>query len=101
MARKKQYEEKQQHGTAELPVGLHKMSYPAGTDVIFYLHWHQEFEMLMVTEGEINFEIEDRRYLLREGDGVFINSNLLHSARAVDGKPCSFFAIDFHYQFLH
>lgn len=34
MARKKQYEEKQQHGTVELPVGLHKMSYPAGTDAI-------------------------------------------------------------------
>ena len=101
MARKKQYEEKQQHGTVELPVGLHKMSYPAGTDAIFYLHWHQEFEILMVTEGEINFEIEERKYLLQEGDGVFINSNLLHSARAVDGKPCSFFAIDFHYQFLH
>lgn len=101
MAKKKQYEEKQQHGTVELPVGLHKMSYPAGTDVIFYLHWHQEFEMLMVTEGEIDFEIEDRKYLLHEGEGVFINSNLLHSARAVDGKPCSFFAVDFHYQFLH
>ena len=89
MARKKQYEEKQQHGTVELPVGLHKMSYPAGTDAIFYLHWHQEFEILMVTEGEINFEIEERKYLLQEGDGVFINSNLLHSARAVDGKPCN------------
>ena len=101
MAKKKQYEEKQQHGTVELPVGLHKMSYPAGTDVIFYLHWHQEFEMLMVTEGEIDFEIEDRKYLLHEGEGVFINSNLLHSARTVDGKPCSFFAVDFHYQFLH
>ncbi|MBO5483990.1 MAG: helix-turn-helix transcriptional regulator [Lachnospiraceae bacterium] len=101
MAKKKEYEEKQQHGTAELPVGLHKMSYPAGTDVIFYLHWHQEFEILVVTEGQIEFAIEDRQYLLQEGEGVFINSNLLHSAKAVGGKPCSFFAVDFHYQFLH
>ena len=101
MAKKKKYEEKQQHGTVEMPVGLHKMSYPAGTDVIFYLHWHQEFEILVVTEGQISFVIEDREYLLEEGEGVFINSNLLHSARAVEGKPCSFFAVDFHYQFLH
>lgn len=101
MAKKKEYEEKQQHGTAELPVGLHKMQYPAGTDVIFYLHWHQEFEILIVTEGQMEFEIEDRKYILREGEAVFINSNLLHSARTIQGKPCAFFAVDFHYQFLH
>lgn len=101
MAKKKEYEEKQRHGTVELPVGLHKLSYPEGTDVIFYLHWHQEFEILMVTEGQIWFVIEDREYLLEQGEGVFINSNLLHSARAVEGKPCSFFAVDFHYQLLH
>lgn len=101
MAKKKQYEEKQQHGTAELPVALHIMTYPAGTDVIFYLHWHQEFEILMVTEGEILFVIEEREYLLHTGEAVFINSNLLHSARAVEGRPCSFFAVDFHYQLLH
>lgn len=101
MAKKKEYEEKQQHGTAELPAALHRMSYPAGTDVIFYLHWHQEFEILMVTEGEMMFVIEDREYRLGQGEGVFINSNLLHSARAIQGKPCSFFAVDFHYQLLH
>lgn len=101
VSKKKEYEEKQRHGTVDLPVGLHKMSYPEGTDAIFYLHWHQEFEVLMVTEGEMYFVIEDREYLLQKGEGVFINSNLLHSARAVQGRPCSFFAVDFHYQFLH
>lgn len=98
---KKEYEEKQQHGTVELPVGLHKMTYPAGTDVIFYLHWHQEFEILVVTEGQMEFVIEDRQYFLQEGEGVFINSNLLHSAKTIEEKPCSFIAVDFHYQFLH
>lgn len=101
MPKKKEYEEKQRHGTAEVPVGLHKMSYPEGTDAIFYLHWHQEFELLVVTEGQIVFTIEDREYLLHTGEGVFINSNYLHSARTVDGRPCSFFAVDFSYQFLH
>ena len=41
MGHKKEYEEKQRHGTVELPLGLHKMEYPEGTDAIFYLHWHQ------------------------------------------------------------
>lgn len=32
---KKEFEEKRRHGTVELPVGLHKVEYPEGTDVIF------------------------------------------------------------------
>lgn len=100
MERKKAYEEKQRHGTVELPVGLHKLQYPEGTDVIFYLHWHQEFEFLVLTKGEILFTIEDKEYLLQEGDCVFINSNLLHSARSVQGKACSFFAVVFSYEAL-
>lgn len=100
MGNKKLYEEKQRHGTVEFPVGLHKMEYPEGTNAIFYLHWHQEFEFLVLTKGEIIFTIEDREYTLQPGDSVFINSNLLHSARTVGGQACSFFAVDFSYEAL-
>ena len=48
MSRKKEYEEKEKHGTAQFPVGLHKLEYPADTDVMFYVHWHQEFEFLVL-----------------------------------------------------
>lgn len=100
MESKREYEEKQRHGTVELPVGLHKVEYPEGTDVIFYLHWHQEFEFLVLTKGRIEFTIEERKYELGVGDCVFINSNLLHSARTVDGHACSFFAVVFSYEAL-
>ena len=36
MSRKKEYEEKEKHGTAQFPVGLQKLEYPADTDVMFY-----------------------------------------------------------------
>lgn len=97
---KKEFEEKRRHGTVELPVGLHKVEYPEGTDVIFYLHWHREFEFLVLTKGNIIFTIEEREYELHVGDCVFVNSNLLHSAKTVDGRACSFFAIVFSYEVL-
>ena len=97
MGSKREFEEKQRHGTVALPVGLHKLEYPKGTDVIFYLHWHQEFEFLVLTKGQIIFTIEDREYTLQKGDCVFINSNLLHSAKTVNGMACSFFAVVFSY----
>ena len=101
MSRKKEYEEKEKHGTAQFPVGLHKLTYPADTDMIFYLHWHQEFEFLVVTKGKILFTIEDREYIMKPGDMVFINSNYLHTAKNICGDVCSFFAVDFSYQVLN
>lgn len=97
MGNTKSYEEKQRHGTAEFPVGLHKLEYPEGTDVIFYLHLHQEFEFLVLTKGAISFTIEEREYELHEGDCVFINAEFLHSAKSIGQKACSFFAVDFSY----
>ena len=101
MSRKKEYEEKEKHGTAQFPVGLHKLEYPADTDVMFYVHWHQEFEFLVLTEGKVLFTIEDRKYVMNPGDIVFINSNYLHMAKYICGGVCSFYAIDFSYHVLN
>lgn len=101
MSRKKEYEEKETHGTAQFPVGLHKLEYPADTDVMFYVHWHQEFEFLVLTEGKVLFTIEDRKYVMNPGDIVFINSNYLHMAKNICGGVCSFYAIDFSYHVLN
>ena len=101
MSRKKEYEEKEKHGTAQFPVGLHKLEYPADTDVMFYVHWHQEFEFLVLTEGKVLFTIEDRKYVMNPGDIVFINSNYLHMAKNICGGVCSFYAIDFSFHVLN
>lgn len=100
MKQHRNYEEKIKHGTAELPIAIHKLTYPKGTDMIFYLHWHREFEILLITEGNVLFTIEQQEYLLNAGDFVFINSNFYHSAKSVDNEKCSFIAIDFSYQLL-
>jgi AraC family transcriptional regulator, melibiose operon regulatory protein len=100
MKQHRNLEEKMKHGTAELPIALHKLTYPRGTDMLFYLHWHKEFEILVITEGTVLFTIEQQEYLLTPGDFVFINSNYYHSARAASGEQCSFYALDFSYQLL-
>lgn len=100
MFQKDFYEERQLHRTAELPIALHQLKYPEGTEILFYLHWHKEFEFFVVTQGFIELTIEDRTYLLKPGDCAFINSNLYHSGKSVNGDGCTFFALDFFYGFL-
>ena len=85
MGHKKEYEEKQRHGTVELPLGLHKMEYPEGTDAIFYLHWHQEFEFFVVTKGSMLFRVDEREYMLRKGDGISLLGILQHHDDRVRG----------------
>lgn len=100
MIKQKVYEEKIPHGTAEIPIALHKLAYKEGTDIVFYLHWHRELEILVLTDGLVEVQVEEQIYVLHKGEAIFINSNMYHSARSLDGKGCSFYALVFSYEFL-
>lgn len=88
--------EKAVHGTPLLPVAIHHLSYPAHTDNFFYLHWHDEFEMIVVLEGAIVYTIEEQEYCLQAGEGLFVPSNSLHAARSHNGQPCEACVVLFH-----
>ena len=61
MGHKKEYEEKQRHGTVELPLGLHKMEYPEGTDAIFYLQMCIRDRYLYVNFESVQFTSATKR----------------------------------------
>jgi len=97
---KRPLEEKVSHGTALLPVSIYNSYCQKGTEIIFYLHWHREFEFFVVMKGTILFTVEDREHQVKCGEGIFVNSNLLHSAKSKDGEECEFLAIVFSGIFL-
>lgn len=41
-------------------------------------HWHTEFEFGYVLEGEILYKTNHHEYILKKGDGIFINSEVPH-----------------------
>ena len=51
-------------------------------------HWHEDVEVIFVTYGIVIININGEHCSLREGEGVFINSNSLHSARAASESGC-------------
>lgn len=97
----KHYEETTSHGTAVVPLAIHKLQYPAGTDSVFYLHWHREIELFVLTKGRLEIQVDDNTYILEEGEGIFINSGVYHSAKALELDGCSFFAVVFSHEFLN
>lgn len=49
------------------------------------LHWHPEFELYYVKEGSVEVRVAKDTLILQEGEGMFINSNVLHGFRQVSG----------------
>lgn len=46
-------------------------------------HWHEEIQFAIVKEGIVEFFFLDKSFKLSRGDGVFINSNILHQMKPV------------------
>ncbi len=49
------------------------------------IHWHDEFEVLYVESGTLLADVAGHTYALNEGDGLFVNSGVLMSARSREG----------------
>ncbi len=42
------------------------------------LHWHEELQFTLVTDGKMIMQVNGEDYPLKEGEMIFINRNLLH-----------------------
>lgn len=60
------------------------------------LHWHEELEAGIVTQGCAVLSIGNEKHLLRTGEGFFINSGVLHDAYALEDSPCVIHSMVFH-----
>ncbi len=80
------------HITDSAPYSIHYTQVAAETEPALYLHWHKELEFLLLTEGTLSFQIEDRSFLLHAGDAVFIPPEALHSAKNAGNTAVAFYA---------
>lgn len=70
---------------------LHYGIYAQESEPQFYgdilWHWHDEFEFGVVTRGSLIYKTNQHEYALNEGDGVFINSGVLHYLQLLVPAP--------------
>ena len=64
-------------------------------------HWHDEIEVAYVHEGELTVHINDLRYTLHKGEGIFINTGVLHSYSARNSIKAVFPNILFMPSFIY
>lgn len=89
------------HGNYAFPVGINVEAIEAYEQGAFLWHWHPEIELTCVISGEIEYHVNDKKYILTEGEGMFGNSNTLHAGYMKDGQECTYLSVTFHPRFLY
>lgn len=91
--------EKRTHGTAMFPLHIYTQEDSLGKYNLS-VHWHEEIELIYVEKGEILFHIDMNTIKVSAGQFIFINSEQLHGANAIDNIPSTHHAIVFDLNIL-
>lgn len=87
-------QELQPHGTLNFPCSGYCSEHTDRSEDIILWHWHEELELIYIHSGQMKLLVPGKTYLLREGEVLFINSNILHYAIAE--KHCELHSLVFH-----
>ncbi len=59
-------------------------------------HWHDDIELLVVTQGEIDYNINGEVIHLLQGEGVLVNSRQFHFGFSDERQNCEYICFLFH-----
>ena len=84
-----------EHGSALFPIACYADDLSLETVA---WHWHDEMEAILVECGEILVSAGTEKYVLKPGEGFFINAGVLHAAWNADEKngACRIRSVVFH-----
>lgn len=69
-------QELKEHGTTQFPVAAYTEDLVSEP---IYWHWHKEWEIGVVIEGEGIYALDNKQYRLKKGDCFVANSEVLHA----------------------
>lgn len=75
--------EKRQHGTSDFPFAWYHIDRNHPRYIMNY-HWHPEFEIIRVLEGELDMTLDERKHRVKRGEMVFVPGGVLHSGNPVN-----------------
>ncbi len=84
------------HGTPLFPCGCYDTYIDNSDSWKVAWHWHEELELIVIHQGEARITVGHSNYVLKEGEGIFINSNVLHSGRGTSANQCILHSFVFH-----
>lgn len=77
--------ELREHGTAAFPFEYYYDDVHAYDKHYIEWHWHDEFEWMIVEKGTVDCLLSSEKLRLHQGEGLFINSRILHRFESEKG----------------
>ena len=68
--------DKSQYGSTGFPISCYNDDL---TKMSVNLHWHQEFEFIYITEGNVEVQAGSSKFLMEKNMAILINMNTIHS----------------------
>lgn len=73
--------EETQHGTFAFPLAIYETDLQKNILGYVHWHWHEELQFSYMQKGSADFFVGQEKITLQTGDGIFINSGVLHQIR--------------------
>lgn len=70
-------------------------------DIHDIVHWHYEIQINLVIEGQVMFSTPDGSFLVKKGEGFFINSEVKHRQSRVDNLPGKYICLNISPDFFY
>ena len=88
-------EKEQRHETPLFPCSVYVTDWQRGSIEGCPWHWHKDLELMYLAAGSVQVECSGQQTVLREGDGLFFNSKVLHRYQVVGDEPCHVYYLIF------
>ena len=82
-----------QHGSALFPIACYAESLKSYSVA---WHWHEEFEFILAEKGPLTVDVNKMQLTLQTGQGVFINSGVLHAVEQAEKEETLLHSGVFH-----
>jgi AraC-like DNA-binding protein len=83
------------HGSYDFPLAIYTDKFNLFEDGYIRWHWHKEVQFSYSLYEKVVVFIEDEKIILSPGEGIMINSNVLHQIKPYNNSNCIMFSIDF------
>lgn len=84
------------HGTVNFPLAIYETVIIRNFLGFVDWHWHNEIQLVLITDGDVEFCIGTEKEVLCAGEILFINTSILHSAKTIHGNKGTYICLNFH-----
>lgn len=93
-------QETAKHGSYDFPIAVYTDKFNLFEDGHIRWHWHKELQFSYCLYDKLVFSIGNQKLVLNAGEGLMINSNVLHQIKPYNNANCMMFSICFDWALI-